>query len=1461
MAKKKYSPHADWLRLLETNIPILSVSVLDEAFSTGLKVVSSNIRRALRLKYTLWQNARDAQRSHQKAANGANGTVTQDNWLSFVKNELLNWSGSLQPWTDADGPVKFAGASGQYFLVHKKQEGAKGLLYVEFPDSVDYLEKGSVLKSPAEAVAEYCRTSKGAPKVALLTNGDKWTLVFTPEENPDAFATWLDGDVVFILAGDTVKSTARLARVRRDLHESTFLFDRRSDASAGMTVDLKDLDLFKPRYSGKGGTDEDAPYSRFRVVEDGTELFEKLLPQGFDDNNPFPAKSMLAVQDYMRDMLVWAFKDDVQGPADGPHEQVVNVAIRDRYTVGRLPPMGTFVAPEDEEELKRGAAEDDSGADSTADQSDPKRPAKATMMPNSVGMTFIVKEGVDEVLFEVGWGRYELEKVDGEGLADSSGKKSKTEKTWWRTPHASSVVVNVQKVGDYEFEPDANDQLIKLSVYVRLYEGRKFVTVFLANTEEWPADKTAPDDKWIFQPRLRALGVEGEAIIERKLNRDFFGNDEEMQSLELLYRDKIEFAIGHGASVHSTPSTKDRDLALSAEICLIPKYEVPATEPPGGDPDDRPVLRDLAKSGELDMLRLAQLATPEGRPKLVKTLSRIADDYADWIQGLEGSLPPGEKYEQTAKDNIAKCREVLERIREGIRTLETDDNALKAFGFANGAMAEQRHHSIFQKIHVGNSQADMETEIARLRSESKHHTWRFFQIAFFLLQIPSLADPSHRDRTNLPWAEGDLLWFPTGGGKTEAYLGAAAFAMAIRRLQPSYGPENLEAGRGLVVIMRYTLRLLTLQQFQRASTLICAMEMLRRQNEAVWGEEPFTIGLWVGSKVTDNTSKAAFKSVEAAKSGIRSSVPPFQITHCPWCGKPLKMDQHVEVDVARFITRIHCSLPDCDFSESEAPDGLPVKVIDEEMYHRPPTMLIATVDKFAQMATKGAVRTFFGRARNECSAHGLVTPDGGCPKKSKTGHKIKAINGIRPPDLIIQDEFHLISGPLGTMVGLYESAVDELCSWKLMKADGSEVVVHPKVIASSATVRKADAQMKYVFNRQMTVFPPNGINVGDNYFAVQRPADKVPGRLYIGFCSPGSARPPMLIRLYVALLTSGMDLYNRFGGKLADPFMTLVGYFNSLRELGGMRRLVEDDVVTRSYGIKSTGQGSQQTTSRPGLANRRIRLVRELTSRVSSMDIPNYLEELGHPYDPTKSSSPDVVLATNMLSVGVDVDRLGVMAVNGQPKNTAEYIQATSRVGRHWPGLVCTAFAWSRPRDLSHYERFEHYHATFYKHVEAQSVTPYSSRALERGLAGALVSYVRMMYDALAAEADASKIGSVNVMASDLQRVFSTRAWQATDNKDVKVVVDECVADVRQEWDLIVKGNTGGTAYVRKKGSVKKLLNTSPRDEDKTLKVPNSMREVEESVCLMLNPVDEVKDPWQDCTISPFAKKKKGSTI
>ena len=184
-----------------------------------------------------------------------------------------------------------------------------------------------------------------------------------------------------------------------------------------------------------------------------------------------------------------------------------------------------------------------------------------------------------------------------------------------------------------------------------------------------------------------------------------------------------------------------------------------------------------------------------------------------------------------------------------------------------------------------------------------------------------------------------------------------------------------------------------------------------------------------------------------------------------------------------------------------------------------------------------------------------------------------------------------------------------------------------------------------------------------------------------------------------------------------------------------MRRLAEDDVQTRSYRVQMS------LVDRPGLAQRSVSNIRELTSRVSSRDIPKYLDQLEIKFkaefdaalgryvtrwEEGEARAIDVVLATNMLSVGVDVNRLGLMVVNGQPKGTAEYIQATSRVGRFFPGLVCTVLTWARPRDLSHYETFEHYHATFYKHVEAQSVTPFSPRAMDRGLTGTLLSVMRL---------------------------------------------------------------------------------------------------------------------------------------
>jgi hypothetical protein len=350
----------------------------------------------------------------------------------------------------------------------------------------------------------------------------------------------------------------------------------------------------------------------------------------------------------------------------------------------------------------------------------------------------------------------------------------------------------------------------------------------------------------------------------------------------------------------------------------------------------------------------------------------------------------------------------------------------------------------------------------------------------------------------------------------------------------------------------------------------------------------------------------------------------------------------------------------------------------------------------------------------------------------------------------------------------------------------------------------------------------------------------------LGICSPGSSRPAVLIRLYVALLTAAQSLFNRFG-LAADPYMTLVGYFNSLRELGGMRRLAEDDVTTRAYRVL------RSRVRRPGLSQRSVRNVDELTSRVSSKQIPKKLDQLEVRFKATwgkgESRAMDVVLATNMLSVGVDVNRLGLMAVNGQPKSTAEYIQATSRVGRAFPGIVFTVLTWSRPRDLSHYETFEHYHSTFYKHVEAQSVTPFAPRAMDRGLTGMMVSLLRLSDETLNPNLGAGELKTVGRQeALDAKTSISDRAWKVADKAEVKATAESMLADRIDRWvkEATKAGRRLGYDTEWKQGDVFALLKKPGLQKWDELTAPMSMREVEPGVNLIMDAAKLDDGPaWQ----------------
>ena len=1073
-----------------------------------------------------------------------------------------------------------------------------------------------------------------------------------------------EGDGVLIANGDSlaVVSFARIYRIRAKLNETTFFFDGVLPVSGGKV--LTDLGVT-------------APESRAAMSRMEWPIFEAALKKACGiafGALPVLEGDSVKEQAYVRELLQLAVIDDLLGPADGPVEEIVGMSVRDRYLVGKLAPMDT--APD---AVEMGTFGESGRPDSEEQDEEVDTSTNQSLVPSSMGFTFCVDGELENVQLFANWGRYE--RTQSEQVNEETGKSPRC---WKRIPSGGSVVVSLKKriIEPIQIDADCPSVVVQGSVSASLENGDRLVTLFLVNTQTKPEQNQ--DQAWIFQPELIVRDMEGRAVFRRRpiLRANEF--DEEREALEMIYRDRVEFAVGHGISVHATVSEEDRERATEVRTAVLPEYEIQVTETPGLEPEDRPAMRRMIEDGLLDMERLAELATPEKRDELIAGLKVLTDDYAEWITEnwkAIGSEVVG--YDLPTTKAMERCNLILERLREGIDVLAADDRALTAFRFANRAMALQRIHSIYALARRRGDKVTLDALNVR-----KNRSWRPFQLAFMLLSVPALADPTHRDRTHPLEAFADLLWFPTGGGKTEAYLGVAAFTMGVRRLQGNLG--GLDGGRGLAVIMRYTLRLLTLQQFQRATALICAMEVLRRAEPGVWGDTPFTIGLWVGQRVTPNTTDESHAAIEKERDGkYGTGSTPAQLTSCPWCGSEIVPGRGIRVDRDLGRTFVYCGdkYGRCEFSLAKSKNmGLPVLVVDDEIYRYPPSMLIATVDKFAMMAWRGQVRTLFGKANRECPRHGLLWPEADCngnhtKKGSLDAVKVKEILPIRPPDLIIQDEFHLISGPLGTMVGLYETAVDELSTWSV---DGK--AIRPKIVASTATVRKAEEQVNNVFLRRVSVFPPHGLNVEDNFFSVQRSVENKPGRLYMGICSPGSSRPAVLIRVYVALLTAAQSLFQHFG-VAADPYMTVVGYFNSLRELGGMRRLAEDDVQTRAYRVQMSD------VKRPGLSQRSVRIVDELTSRVANKEIPKKLDQLEVKFKPTwekgETRAIDIVLATNMLSVGVDVNRIGLMVVNGQPKSTAEYIQATSRVGRSFPGLVCTVLTWSRPRDLSHYETIE----------------------------------------------------------------------------------------------------------------------------------------------------------------------------
>ena len=855
---------------------------------------------------------------------------------------------------------------------------------------------------------------------------------------------------------------------------------------------------------------------------------------------------------------------------------------------------------------------------------------------------------------------------------------------------------NIKVSLDKEFNKifiDENGQVnkksgvLKVTILKKKYEEKIFsYTVVLVNEQNSKKSyKTC-----FFQPQLRITTdsnnfkfVDKSDI--RNTNKEFI--DDEELIFNLLYRNKKGYAVGHGVATGQNVNIDTGKGEVFTDF--FPSFEIPQLDFE---------IKELGEESKdtLSMFMLSDISDIN-KEKKINLLINFANAYKDWISKLEelgGELK--EKYdEKIIENNINECKKTLLRIKKGISILEKNKNAYDAFSLMNRAMLMQRVHSTLTSSKYDRFPGDKEMpNFDYYNIEKKDASWRAFQLAFVLMSIESLSNPNCDDRDIV-----DLIWIPTGGGKTEAYLGLTSFTIFLRRLND---PTN---GGGTAIIMRYTLRLLASQQFIRASILICACEKIRiesnKNKKYFLGEGEISIGLWIGGDPTPNTNEnAKYEYKELTKSVSNKEDlelrklkhNKFQILKCPWCGTKLEMEYidgkkkglwGYNYDKKKII---YCPESKCYFKKK-----LPIQVVDEELYKNPPTLLFGTVDKFATLPWKGEISNLFALNKG---------------------------NNTKSPELIIQDELHLISGPLGTIVGLYETAIDAMCSYKGIK---------PKIIASTATIKRAREQCKMLFNRKVSQFPPSGLNIEDCFFTKEISIYKKPGRLYVGLMPSGKTTTTTQVRLYTVLLES-LRFIDAPDGVL-DKYWTLVGYFNSIRELGKTSTLVKDDISSNIIRYMKRL-----------MKNKDIRyavILNELTSRLSSTAIIKTLKDLDNIYKKgiidTKTNKKkdnvnhaiDVLLATNMISVGVDVSRLNLMVASGQPKQTSEYIQATSRVGRKYPGLVFTLYNASKTRDRSHYELFYPYHQTFYKYVEPTSITPFSEQSRERALHAVLISMVR----------------------------------------------------------------------------------------------------------------------------------------
>jgi hypothetical protein len=1012
---------------------------------------------------------------------------------------------------------------------------------------------------------------------------------------------------------------------------------------------------------------------------------------------------------HVRSTVVDRIRSQLFGPAGEPDESLVGKPYW-RYMSGILFPQDVQA-----DDLGESDEPDASDLGSDDDVGDSAVGLSYRELPSSMGISFFVQNGTS-IKCEIEGAIYER--------ASASEPWKRRALATEATP--SVAAFDVPPKGVSAPKPKAVlDGRGQVSMVFRPRPGGHLVTTTLVNAQKTAGRRGAQQtEAMLFQCRMRVT-VDGGSIGEYPSARRYSRHQED-EELALVYRRRKTFGIGHGCSA-VWPDVADAQ----------PRRSIVA--------EPLPVTAVRGLTNEIDLpaparpcLSLTWLAKPRPANEMAAVLGAFVEAYERWTTGQresrDGLTPP----ERPAADRICERQAAaVRRMRRGVAVLTSgaDPNVARAFQLAQEAMLTQFLWAGRQGTPLSLGEGHVDRVDPGGVPPDKLPIWRPFQLAFQLLTVASIVDSEDEDRLTL-----DLLWFPTGGGKTEAYLALTALEIILRRLR--YG----DAGAGTAVIMRYTLRLLTSQQFERCATLIAVLEDLRRQRPEIGlGAAPITVGLWVGAATTpnrltsdDSSSPGAVQLVERLRTELRPDNP-FQLLACPFCGTrivPIRRSpaSHygVEATPARF--RMFCPDDRCILHES-----IPVSVVDDDLYARAPSLLIGTIDKFARMVWEPRSRAFFGFGESE----------------------------TLPPSLVIQDELHLINGPLGTIAGVYEAGVDTI-----LRSRGSV----PKYIAATATIQRAAAQCRALYDREAFIFPPLGLDASDSFYS--REDRTGPGRLFIGVMGPGLySALTSLVQVSAAAadavsvipeLDKGPD-----GQRLRDAYWTQVIYHNSRQELGKTTTMLRDDVLTRLQLLEPVKERRRQ-----------FNRVEELSANLKGAEVSDALDRLKVSYP--KKDVTDALACTNMISVGVDVARLGLMIVKGQPKSTAEYIQASSRVGRSSkrpPGIVIALYTSFRPRDRSHYETFLAYHQSLYRGVEPSTVTPFSPPALDRTLHAALVMTVRHVL-AMIQTGDAGRFDPADGKTRQLLNALRRRLEEAALPSERALVCrrfEELVAEWAQE--------------------------------------------------------------------------------